>query len=104
MVHRRDHQPMSDLDALLARRPELRPAAADLGRAFDVLLRSIQGGGKILACGNGGSASDAEHLVGELMKGFNLRRPLAAAQVRALKEAFPDGGEALAGKLQGAIP
>ena len=33
-------------------------------------------GGKVLVCGNGGSAADSEHIVGELMKGFLLKRPM----------------------------
>ena len=44
--------------------------------AFELLLKSCRNGGKILVCGNGGSASDSEHIVGELMKGFLLKREL----------------------------
>ena len=50
---------------------ELKPSIMD---AFNVLLQSIQSGGKILSCGNGGSAADANHLVSELMKNFVIKR------------------------------
>jgi D-sedoheptulose 7-phosphate isomerase len=55
-------------------------------------------------CGNGGSAADAEHIVGELMKGFCLSRPLTPVQRQALSDAFPEEGPALADSLQQAVP
>ena len=57
-----------------------------------------------MVCGNGGSAADAEHIVGELMKGFKLKRPLSAEQRLLLKSAFPDDGDFFADNLQQAIP
>jgi phosphoheptose isomerase len=45
-------------------------------RAIDIIVSSYRKGGKVLVCGNGGSAADADHIVGELMKGFLLKRPL----------------------------
>lgn len=70
--------------------------------ALDLLWNSCCGGGKILVCGNGGSAADAEHIVGELMKGFRLHRPLSAVE----KEAFEEvkDGRKLADSLQKGIP
>lgn len=70
--------------------------------AYEILLESCQNGGKILACGNGGSASDSAHIVGELMKGFRLDRSLNKDE----KEVFHqiEGGEFLAEHLQKGIP
>ena len=70
--------------------------------AYEILLNCCQNGGKILVCGNGGSASDAEHIVGELMKGFKLNRELSKED----KSCFSsyENGTYIAGKLQKAIP
>ena len=66
--------------------------------AFDLLSDCYKNKGKTLCCGNGGSAADSEHIVGELMKGFNLRRPLTEEQ-RTLFNKLEDG-EDIANKLQ----
>ena len=60
--------------------------------------------GKLLVAGNGGSAADAEHIVGELMKGFKLPRKLDSAYAEALQQADPGLGKVLAENLQGALP
>lgn len=77
--------------------PKLKPIRSDIERAYEILEACVLGGGKILVCGNGGSAADAEHIVGELMKGFLKKRPISEAD-RAKLEPY------LAGHLQGAIP
>ena len=84
--------------------PELSVCLPDIQRAAQVLLACYHGGGKVLVCGNGGSASDAEHIVGELMKGYLRRRPLAEAVRHQLTDAFPNDGPYLADHLQGALP
>lgn len=53
----------------------LDPCRGQIMGAFELLRDTYDGGGKLLVCGNGGSASDSEHIVGELMKGFTLPRP-----------------------------
>ncbi|HEX7005350.1 MAG TPA: SIS domain-containing protein [Trueperaceae bacterium] len=92
------------LPELIARYPELDECVPDIDAAFQVLVDCFEKGGKLLLCGNGGSAADCEHLVGELMKGFLSKRPLPAADRTKLLEAFPDEGEYLAAHLQGALP
>ncbi len=57
-----------------------------------------------MVCGNGGSASDSEHIVGELMKEFKLKRNVYAAQADAMKAIDPEMGATLAEHLQGALP
>ena len=64
------------VDTLIARYPALEPCGSDIRAAIEALVNSYRAGGKLIVCGNGGSASDAEHIVGELMKGFLLPRHL----------------------------
>lgn len=84
------------LGALLERHPALAECRAEIEAAF-VLLRDVfRSGGRLLLCGNGGSAADAEHIAGELLKGFVRRRPLEGACARRLGDLAPH--------LQGALP
>jgi D-sedoheptulose 7-phosphate isomerase len=55
------------------------PLAAPIARAIELMVECLRGGGKILACGNGGSAADAQHFAAELVNRFEVERaPLAA--------------------------
>lgn len=87
---------MNDLERLTERYPALAGMKEEIAGAFRILKESYENGGKLLVCGNGGSASDSDHIVGELMKGFYKKRPLSEEE----KEKY---GE-LAGHLQGALP
>ena len=82
---------------LYERRPQLKDCAGSIAAAFDLLLVCYRNGGKVLTCGTGGSAADAEHIVGELMKKF--RRPRAIDSAVAAK--LPSE---LSAKLEGALP
>ena len=95
---------MKHIDGLIVRYPRLAVCREDIIKAFDVLSESFAAGGKLLVCGNGGSSSDSEHIVGELMKGFCLKRGLPPARVEALKAVDPGMGAVLAGSLQEALP
>lgn len=90
-------------DELFARYPALAVCRDDVGRAFDALLSAYRAGGKVLCCGNGGSASDCEHIVGELLKKFKKHRDISAGVAAALRAAGPDGVR-LAEKLEGSLP
>lgn len=92
------------LENLLHKYPELSEALPGLTGAFDAIVACYRGGGKLLICGNGGSAADSEHLVGELMKGYLLPRSLPEADRQALLDVSPDEGQYLADHLQGALP
>ena len=92
------------VEELIRRYRVLGSIQKEIEAAYGLLEACYAAGGKLLAAGNGGSASDAEHIVGELMKGFVKRRPVPDAMAGALKEAGGDRGEYLAGKLQGALP
>ena len=65
---------MNYIERLVERVPELSACAADMETAVDAICRMHRDGGKLLLCGNGGSAADCEHISGELLKGFILRR------------------------------
>ena len=72
-------------DTLFATYPALENCRADINAAFEILLNTAKNG-TVLVCGNGGSASDSEHIVGELMKGFNLKRPLSEDDLNRFEE------------------
>jgi D-sedoheptulose 7-phosphate isomerase len=96
--------PHRHLDDLVARLPALGACRADIDRAFALLARVFEAGGKLLVCGNGGSAADADHVVGELMKGFlRARRPAGDLAAR-LAAADPVLGPRLAAGLQRGLP
>ena len=76
----------------------------DIWQAYELLETAYSNGGKLLVCGNGGSASDSEHIVGELMKEFKLKRKVYGEQAVALKNIDADMGQVLADNLQGALP
>ena len=79
---------MNYLDNLTERYPELAPLKEKIGAAVDMIIESYKNGGKVLLCGNGGSAADSEHISGELLKGFmELRRP-EGDELLALTEAL----------------
>lgn len=79
---------------LYGRYPELTACKEDIEKALALLVETYQTGGKVLVCGNGGSASDSEHIVGELMKGFMSHRPVT-------DERLP---QELCKGLQGSLP
>ncbi len=74
---------------LVVRHPVLEPVAAQLDAAIGLLLRPLAGGGTVYVGGHGGSAADADHIVGELMKGMERRRPVPAGTRTALAAAAP---------------
>lgn len=89
---------------LFHRYPALLPCEADILAALNALLACSRRGGKVLACGNGGSLADADHLVAELMKGFLRQRPLGPEARRSLEESGDADGTFLARTLQASIP
>lgn len=95
---------MSNLDLLIMRHPHLECCKGNIIIAFEFIRDCYKNGGKLLVCGNGGSAADAEHIVGELMKGFKKARHLASIEVEKLVEIDSLMGRTLADNLQGALP
>jgi D-sedoheptulose 7-phosphate isomerase len=95
---------MQHLSELFTKYPELEAIQLDIQRAFEAMRDAYRGGGKLLFCGNGGSAADCEHLVGELMKGYLSPRPVPETERQELLRRFPEEGAYLADHLQGALP
>ena len=87
---------MEHLERLMKRYPMLAGMREEIELVFCIMKDSYEKGGKLLVCGNGGSAADSDHIVGELMKGFYKQRKLPTAE----KIRFGEQGE----KLQGALP
>ena len=96
---------MTRLDELFQRYPALKECEQDITGALALMNETYKNGGKILVCGNGGSCSDAQHIVGELMKGFLLKRPMTAEQKTAFANALgEEDAENFASRLQRGIP
>lgn len=95
---------LKPLDQLIARYPSLEFCKDDILKAYDNLKEAYTNGGKLLVCGNGGSAADSEHIVGELMKEFKRKRIIPEAHADAMKAIDPTWGATLATHLQGALP
>ena len=92
------------IELLVERYPSLAPIKDDIVAAYLLLAESYQNGGKLLIAGNGGSAADAEHMVGELMKSSKLRRKVENDFAQKLIAEDQELGKVLAENLQGALP
>jgi D-sedoheptulose 7-phosphate isomerase len=95
---------MSIFERLIQRYPDLSQMLPAIMQATQMLQTCFAGGGKLLVCGNGGSAADSEHIVGELMKGFYLKRPVPSGFREHLVASYSEAGDYLADHLQGALP
>ena len=97
-------EPMKYLEELVERYPVLDVVKDDVRKAYELLEACYEQGGKLLIAGNGGSCADAEHIVGELMKGFVKRREVSDSFAECLRNADEVRGAELAKKLQGGFP
>ena len=98
---------LSKIDELIERYPNLEICRDSLNKSVEAICESFRDGHKLLTCGNGGSASDAMHIVGELMKGFILPRSIKDFNsyfYDKLNESYPDDVEYFANNLQCALP
>jgi phosphoheptose isomerase len=85
------------LEELFSRKPCLEQCRNSVMDAFDMLLSAFRASGKVLVCGNGGSAADAEHICGELLKKFKKHRRVPEGVAAKLR---PE----LAERLEGSLP
>jgi D-sedoheptulose 7-phosphate isomerase len=92
------------MDTLMERYPNLKSIEDSIVNGYLLLEECYSNGGKLLVAGNGGSAADSEHIVGELMKGFKMARKLQKEEIGKLIAANEELGEVLANNLQGALP
>jgi D-sedoheptulose 7-phosphate isomerase len=92
------------IDQLCERYPSLTTVKPAIIEACNQIIYCYEQGGKVLVCGNGGSCSDADHIVGELMKSFELKRPIRQDVKEKLEAISPERGSYLAQHLQQGVP
>jgi D-sedoheptulose 7-phosphate isomerase len=92
------------LEELVRRYPQLLSIKHEIGKAAECLIKCYHLERKVLVCGNGGSSSDSDHIVGELMKSFELKRPVDESLKNMLYEISAERGSYLAEKLQQGLP
>lgn len=95
---------IQEINFLLERFPILQPLQNNMIKSVEELVDTFAEGGKLLICGNGGSAADSLHIAGELMKSFAKKRPISEAIADRLRQAYPDTAEYYISNLQGALP
>jgi D-sedoheptulose 7-phosphate isomerase len=95
---------MDYLQQLITRYPVLSGISGDIKKAYDLLINCYKAEGKLLAAGNGGSAADSEHIVGELMKGFVKKRPLFPDFIQKLQKIDPISADYLGPRIQTGLP
>ena len=92
------------LKDFIERYPSLEGVKKDIEKATEAITECYEEGGKLLLCGNGGSAADCEHISGELMKGFLKRRPLSEEKKAQMRARLPLIGEDILSRLQCGLP
>ena len=92
------------LEELTGRYPQLLGIESEIAEAAECLINCYQNGNKVLVCGNGGSSSDSDHIAGELLKGFEQKRPLNDSTKGKLLAVSGERGSYLAEKLQTGLP
>jgi D-sedoheptulose 7-phosphate isomerase len=95
---------MDYIQQLIERYPALEAVKNDISAAFDIIANSYSNGGKLLIAGNGGSASDAEHIAGELMKTFEKKRTLPDSFIMDIKKVNIEIAEYLIPRMQPGLP
>lgn len=93
-----------EIELLIKRYGILKDIKEDITLAVESIMNSYNSGGKLLICGNGGSAADSLHIVGELMKSFVLKRRLADDMQQKIREKFPKFADYYIDNLQNGIP
>jgi D-sedoheptulose 7-phosphate isomerase len=91
------------IDELISRYPNLFKIKSNIVQAINIMKKTSLNGGKYLICGNGGSAADSNHIVGELMKGFALDRKINTEIQYKIKKLFSLDADYLINNLQQGI-
>ena len=92
------------LNRLFKRFPKLNNCEKEINNSVEMIVDCYKNDGKLLICGNGGSASDSLHIVGELMKSFVLQRKLKNEYQEKITKMFPENAEYFIKNLQGTLP
>ena len=93
-----------NIDTLIRRYPILKDCQEDIQKAYKLLEDCFSTKHKLLVAGNGGSCADAEHIVGELMKGFKDKRPINNDLANKIKDIDSNNGALLSERLQQGLP
>lgn len=92
------------LKKLINRYPELSSIEDEIRKASENIIFCYRNDKKVLICGNGGSCSDSDHIVGELMKGFEKKRPIETALKSNLISLAGERGKYISEMLQQGLP
>ncbi len=92
------------MSELYNRYPALLQCSEDIEKGLELFINTYKNGGKILIGGNGGSCADSDHIVGELMKGFMLKRPVGDELKNTLINLGFDDADYICDNLQGSLP
>lgn len=92
------------INELIKRYPMLDACREDIEKTLEAIISCYERGGKLLLCGNGGSAADCDHIVGELMKGFLKKRPLSDEKKAEMTTLSPSLDTELLARLQSGLP
>ena len=92
------------INELIKRYPMLDACREDIEKTLEAIISCYERGGKLLLCGNGGSAADCDHIVGELMKGFLKKRPLSDEKKAEMTTLSPSLDTELLAELQSGLP
>ena len=95
---------LAHYERLFGRYPALAPCREAIMQAYLMLRDSYRRGSKLLVAGNGGSCADSEHIVGELMKGFYLKRPFGGETLEKLREGLDGILPGASGLMQRSLP
>ena len=95
---------MDYIQQLIERYPALGGIKDNISASFDIIANAYASGGKLLIAGNGGSAADAEHITGELMKSFVKKRALPGQFIQNLKDLDTATAEFIIPRLQPGLP
>ncbi len=94
---------MTAMEELFVRYPSLLGMRKEMEESFLLIKDVFSAGGTLFTCGNGGSAADSEHIVGELMKSFRKKRPIDG-KIREKLCSYGEDGEAISENLEGGLP
>lgn len=92
------------VDSFFARHPDLMHLQGQILQACNMLITAFQNDNQLLLCGNGGSCADCDHIAGEFLKGFLLKRPVNAELKNKMAEKYGEAGREIACKLQQGLP
>lgn len=92
------------IDEFFGRHADLLPLQETVLQACNMLISAFQNGNKLLLCGNGGSCADCDHIAGEFLKGFLLKRPVNEELKNKMAEQYGETGKDVADKLQQGLP